>query len=83
MLARIGRTYAMYMVVGAAAIPAGILYALLAVNGWERWWADVAILAAGLAAAHFTWRLIERRAHRVETPSGSAARPVPHFPGLK
>lgn len=83
MLANIRRTYAMYIVVGAAAIPAGILYALLAVNRWERWWADLAILACGLLTGHFTWRSIERRANRVENPSSSAARPLPHFPGLK
>ena len=67
------RTYAMYMTAGAAAIPAGVVYALLSVNRWERWWSDLLVLAAGLLTAHLVWRYINRRAH----PSGTLAARLP------
>jgi membrane protein implicated in regulation of membrane protease activity len=69
----------MYMVAGAAAIPAGILYAMLAVNGWERWWADLVILTGAVLMAHLAWRRIERRSQHAGSPSTNESRPIAHF----
>lgn len=82
-LRNIGRAYAMYMVVGAAAIPAGLVYATLAVTGRDRWWADLLILAVGLIAGHFAWRLVKRPSGPIHTSSTDEARTLPHLPGFK
>ena len=77
------RTYGMYMVVGLAAIPAGIIYAILAVNGFERWWTDVLVLIVGVLTAHAAWRSLTRRMHPTGTAARSATDSVTYAPGLR
>jgi membrane protease YdiL (CAAX protease family) len=55
------RLYLLYVVAGAAAIPAGIVYAVLVATGWERWWTVVPLLAVGLGTALFAWRYVEKK----------------------
>lgn len=55
------RLYLLYVVAGVAAIPAGMVYAALAVTGWVRWWTVVPLLALGLASALSFWKYVEKR----------------------
>ena len=55
------RTYLLYMIAGTAAIPAALIYAVLAANGWERPWASILLLLVGVATALTAWRFAERR----------------------
>lgn len=55
------RLYLFYLTAGAAAVPAAICYAFLAANGWQRWWSVVPLLALGLAAALFAWKLLDKK----------------------
>jgi hypothetical protein len=54
-----GRLYARYTVAVAASIPAGVVYAYLAVNKLDRWWAAAALLVIGLGLATAGWRISE------------------------
>ena len=66
------KLYLLYMVAGAAAIPAGICYAILVAKGWERWWTVVPLLALGLATALFAWKYLEKRLYsRIAAPAVS------------
>lgn len=55
------RLYCLYMVAGAASIPAGILYGYLAIHGMERWWTGLLAIGLGLASAAIAWRVSEQR----------------------
>lgn len=55
------RLYWLYMVAGAAAIPAGISYGYLATHGMERWWTGLLVIGFGLASAAVAWRIAEQR----------------------
>ena len=68
------RTYFLYMIAGAAAIPAGVVYAALAADGWDRWWTTLPLLAAGVFCALLAWRHFEK--HLTFT-SGVKAMPSP------
>ena len=56
-----GRLYLKYMAAGLAAIPAGIIYGLLAMAGWERPWTVILILALGVSSALCVCGFIEKR----------------------
>jgi len=49
------------MVAGLAAFPAGIIYGLLAMAGWERPWTVILVLAFGLSTALWVCRIVENR----------------------
>jgi hypothetical protein len=51
----------LYLAAGAAAIPAGICYALIVAWGWERWWTVLPLLALGLGTSLFAWKYLERK----------------------
>ena len=55
------RLYILYMVVGAAAIPAGVLYGVVALKGYDRWWTALACVAIGLLCAIRASRFIQER----------------------
>src|SRR5260370_38878185 len=55
------RLYCLYMVAGAASIPAGILYGYLASHGMERWWTGLLAIGLGLASAAFACRVSQQR----------------------
>ncbi|SRR6266513_376741 len=69
-----GKLYLLYVAAGIAAIPAGICYAIVAANGWERWWTVAPLLAFGLVSALFAWTYLEKKfASRIAVPAVSAA----------
>ena len=47
--------YVLYMVSAVAAVPAGLIYAILAMKHLDRWWTTVPLLALGLASALLAW----------------------------
>lgn len=55
------KMYFLYLAAGVAAIPAGLIYALLAASGYERWWTAVSAIALGFWMARKTWKHIERK----------------------
>ena len=55
------KLYVLYMVAGVAAIPAGVLYALLAVKGYGSWWTALLAIVLGFWLAKEAWRYVERR----------------------
>jgi len=68
------KLYLLYIAAGAAALPAGICYAILAANGWDRWWTVVPLLALGFATALLVWKYLEKRFNlRIAVPTISAA----------
>ena len=42
------KTFLLYMAVGMALLPWGVLYALLNLSGWDHWSLVVLLLGAGL-----------------------------------
>jgi hypothetical protein len=52
--------YVLYMVAGVAAVPAGLIYALLAAKNLDRWWTTCPLLALGLISALLVWSYCER-----------------------
>jgi hypothetical protein len=48
------------MAAGIAAIPAGIIYAQIAISGRENWWNVLSVLAFGCLSAHLGWTLASR-----------------------
>lgn len=48
------------MVAGIAAIPAGLLYAMLDLYGYGAWWVALASIAAGLWMASCAWTYVDR-----------------------
>jgi hypothetical protein len=47
------------MTAGVAAIPAGILYAIVVATGWERWWTIVPLVGLGFVSALFAWKYVQ------------------------
>jgi hypothetical protein len=78
-----GKFYLMYLGVGAAFAPFGLVYGLLAVNGWDHWLVGVALLAAGFLTAHFVWGCLQARFFKPLSPTAkrylSASAAVPKF----
>lgn len=69
-----GKLYTLYMVAGAAAIPAGALYAILSVAGYGNWWSAILAIVVGLWMAEEAWRFVERTLFiRDFTLSGASA----------
>ena len=60
-LREFGKLYILYMSAGAAAIPAGALYALLAAKGYDHWWTAVPAIILGLWMAKVAWKFVDRR----------------------
>jgi hypothetical protein len=58
---RFFRFYILYMSVGVAAIPAGVLYGVLALKGYDRWWTALACVVIGLCCAIETSRVVRER----------------------
>jgi hypothetical protein len=54
------KLYVLYMTAGVAAIPAGTLYALLAVKGYDHWWTAVPAIILGLWSARKAWKFVDR-----------------------
>jgi hypothetical protein len=52
--------YLLYLVAGVAAMPAGLIYAILATKHLDRWWTTVPLLALGLVSALLVWSYCER-----------------------
>lgn len=55
------RLYILYMSVGIVAIPAGIAYGILAVNGYDRWWTAILSIALGLWLGKMTWKYVDAK----------------------
>jgi hypothetical protein len=53
------RLYLRYMSVGVAAIPGGIVYGILSVKGYDRWWTALPSIALGLALGRMAWRYFD------------------------
>jgi hypothetical protein len=53
------RLYILYMGVGLSAIPAGVAYGVLSLNGFDRWWAVLLPVALGLGMGRLTWRYVD------------------------
>lgn len=73
------RQYLLYFAAAAAAVPAGIAYAVLATHQLERWWTVLLTLLAGVLLAHFGWRVAERGIHRFSHEDASLA-PIAQAP---
>src|SRR5713226_4718456 len=55
------RLYILYMSVGVSAIPAGIIYGILTVNGYSRWWVALLSIAFGLGFGRMTWKYVDSK----------------------
>jgi uncharacterized membrane protein len=53
--------YVLYVIAGIAAVPAGLIYAILAASGRDHWWTTFPLLAAGLVSALLARQYYERR----------------------
>jgi membrane protease YdiL (CAAX protease family) len=53
--------YVLYMVAGVAAIPAGLIYAILGAEGLDQWWSTVPLLALGVVSSLLAWSFFEKR----------------------
>jgi hypothetical protein len=61
--------YLRYLVAGASSIPAGLVYAYLAVNGLDLWRRVVVLLVVGLGSAALGWRISHRFFARQAVPT--------------
>jgi hypothetical protein len=55
--------YILYMSVGIAAVPAGVLYGVLALKGFDRWWTALACVAIGLCCAIGASKVLRERSY--------------------
>jgi len=55
------RFYIMYLAVGAAFAPFGLVYGLLVLEGWDHWLVAVLLLAGGFLTARFVWERVHKR----------------------
>lgn len=53
--------FLLYLAVGFAFVPAGLLYALAGLAGWDNWPVAAVCLGFGFLTAHFVWTKLERR----------------------
>lgn len=60
-LRKLPRLYVLYMSVGIAAIPAGIAYGVLVVNGYDRWWTAALSVAVGLYFGRTMWKYVDAK----------------------
>lgn len=67
-----GKLYLLYLAAGLAAVPAGVAYALLAVNGYDRWWTALPAIALGLWTATRVWKFLEGKLY-VKSPATAAS----------
>jgi hypothetical protein len=68
-----GKLYLLYMLAGVSAIPAGALYAILAVKGYDGWLSALLAIALGFLMAISTWKYVERKFFTLEyNPAASA-----------
>lgn len=51
----LARMFLLYLAVGAAFIPSGVVYALLRLAGWDHWLLAGVLLGTGFLTAHFVW----------------------------
>ncbi|PYU27283.1 MAG: hypothetical protein DMG32_07795 [Acidobacteria bacterium] len=63
-----GKLYILYLSAGVAAIPAGLIYALFAVNGYDRWWTAVPCIGLGFWMARETWKYLSLRLQKPIAP---------------
>ncbi len=49
-------TFLRYLAVGVALIPAGVVYSLTVLAGWDRWWVATICLTLGFVTAALAWR---------------------------
>jgi hypothetical protein len=68
-----GKLYILYMSAGVAAIPAGVLYALLAVKGYDHWWTAVPAIIFGLWTAKRAWKFVDRRFFAIDYSTTASA----------
>jgi hypothetical protein len=54
------RLFYLYLVVGVCFMPSALVYAICAVNGFDRWWILWLALGAGLLLSSFAWNRLER-----------------------
>jgi len=52
--------FLLYLAVGLAFVPAGLLYALAELVGWGNWLVAAVCLGLGFLVAHFVWAKLER-----------------------
>jgi hypothetical protein len=60
------RVSLLYIAVGVAFAPFGLVYALLAVNGWDHWISTVLLLGCGFVAAQLVWNALEKRVNPMD-----------------
>ncbi len=78
-----GKLYVLYMVAGVAAIPAGALYAILAVKGYNGWWTALPAIVFGFWMAKEAWSFVERKLFTADfAASGQRATWFPAKPTL-
>ncbi len=53
--------FLLYLAVGLAFVPAGLLYALAGLVGWGNWFVAAVCLGFGFLMAHVVWTKLERR----------------------
>jgi hypothetical protein len=58
-LREVGKLYILYMVAGVAAMPAGVLYAILRLKGYDGWLAAAGAIMLGLLIAKVAWSCVE------------------------
>ena len=63
-----------YMVAGLAAIPAGALYAILSVEGYDRWWTALPAIVLGFSMAVKAWKYVDKKFFTLNfSPTASGA----------
>lgn len=80
-----GKFYLMYLAVGAAFIPFGLVYGLLALKEWNHPLAGLMLLGGGFLTARSVWERVRRRlfvrsARAIQGVPASASRAVPEPP---
>jgi hypothetical protein len=53
--------FLLYLAVGLAFVPAGLLYALVGLVGWGNWLVAAVCLGFGFLMVHVVWTKLERR----------------------
>lgn len=59
------RLMLLYLAAGVSLVPAGILYALLVLAGWDSIWIAILCLSIGLLTVRFAWKALDRQEHLV------------------
>lgn len=61
------RLMLLYLAAGVFLVPAGILYALLVLAGWDSIWIAILCLSIGLLTVRFAWKALSRQEHLVSS----------------